>query len=267
MLKTNTKKLLSVSRVLNVFFPHVNIENINVQKGIVRGKYLDQSIENLVLYNEPRHPNIKFLGISVENYANVDFSVLQQQCNGCWNSFQNFRNNLNIKITEVQKKVVSNKDNLLGIIDALIEIDHNKYIIDWKSKGIFTDYTKVNYEDSYQEYLDWCNAMSVRSKSYDIFLPERKARYRSYNLGNFRYLLQVTFYWYLLGCPSDYKLLIGYFSADEKYHIFTFSKTKALKIALVLLKYVDSDSTKRSYFSDKINKFNWVSALDWKQVY
>lgn len=75
--------MISVSKLLQIYFPHVDIQNVNVQKGIVRGKYLDQSIENLFLLGKPNHPDPKLLGISIENLNAVDFNELSDECERC----------------------------------------------------------------------------------------------------------------------------------------------------------------------------------------
>lgn len=260
---------ISVSKLLNLYFDEVDIMSLPVQEGIFRGNGLDKAIENVFHNIKPEMPSKDELlkkTLNKDIISNVD--ELYTQSKNCFLGFQYFLNNTKSKILNSQIWINNENIMLKGIVDATITYNNQKYIVDWKSKKIFDDYSisNANINKKYEEHKIWSKKYGRNISSFDTFSINQKYKLAEYSLSHFRYCLQVCLYWLLMKKPKDYELLVAYFDSNKQYYLYTFSKSQAEIICNTFLNFANSSNDQHLIINKKIKALDWKKYIQWKKI-
>ncbi len=261
-------KKISVSKLLNLYFPGIDIFSYPVQKGIFRGVAIDWALEDYFKTDELNlRPVSKILSRINNDQVKNEANEVYEESKKCLDGVKKFLNEHDVKISDVQVHPNNDKFPIHGYIDALMLMDNQKYVVDWKTKGQFKEYNYKNInEDEYENHCKWFNEHNLVPKKFDQWQILEKKKNKEYSLGHLRYSLQVCLYWMILGKPEDTKPAVVYFDNSGNYHIYTFDFENILKICKTLIKYRDSNDAIKEHVSIKLAAEDWVKYINWRKI-
>ena len=261
-------KKISVSRLLNLYFPGIDLFSYPVQKGIFRGICVDYALEDYYKTKKLELRSKKDILKRINNeQVSKEVDSIYDESQKCLDGVHKFLNDYNINIHDVQVHPENIAFPVHGYIDALVLIDGQEYVVDWKAKGEFKEYNYKNIDEkNYDNHVKWFNDHNLTPKKINDWIISEKKRNKKYSLGHLRYCLQVCLYWMILGKPKNVKPAVIYFDNTSNYYIYTFDCKKAQKICETLIKYKDTNDAKREFVSIKLANEDWIKYINWKRI-
>ena len=266
----NNFKYTSVSKILNYYFDSVDIYSEPIQSGILRGNILDYSINNNFLNKENiLDKNALYKSVNNEN-TKRKFDDIYKEGIKCYDAFILFQNVTHFNFISNQTYFKNEDFKIHGYVDAVIEFDDRKYIVDWKSKKEFKSYYYPNESSIKVEYKKYKKNKELNNQSfinYETFKKYSLINGKNYSLSHLRYCLQVALYKHLLGKEyKDHECIIIYFSSMEKYHIYTFDFSKILLICKTLIKFMNKNELQKFEINKKLKLLKWQKFINWRKI-